>query len=76
MVGAPLFSQSSMCMQPPQQSPRKTHSFTSVNFHLPIPPLLDNKIIFTIPTNICSMPQQFFTSQQSKPKTIFPTSAI
>ena len=33
------------------QSPPKIHPFTSVNFHLPIPPLLVHKIVITIPTN-------------------------
>ena len=33
------------------QSPAKTSSSTSVNFHIPILPLIVDKIIFTIPTN-------------------------
>ena len=33
------------------QSPAKTSSSTSVNFHIPILPLIVHKIIFTIPTN-------------------------
>ena len=40
-----------MCIQPPLQSPPKNCSSTLVTFHLPVPPLLVYKIIFTIPTN-------------------------
>ena len=40
-----------MCIQPSLQSPTKTRCSTSVNFHLPIPPLLLNKTIYTILTN-------------------------
>ena len=52
MVGALSFSQPYLCIQPTLQSPPKNRSSASVNFHLPIPPLLIHKIIFTIPTNI------------------------
>ena len=51
MVGVSSFSQPYLCIQPPLQSPPKICSSFSVNFHLPIPPLLFNKIIITIPTN-------------------------
>ena len=51
MLGAPSFSQSSLCIQPPLQSPTKIFSSNSVNFHLPFPPLLVHKIILTISTN-------------------------
>ena len=51
MVGAPSFSQSYLYIQPPLQSATKIGSSTSVNFHLPIPSLLDHKVIFTIRTN-------------------------
>ena len=56
MIGFPSFSQPYMYIQPyyiqqPLQSPPKILSSTSANFHLPIPPLLFNKITLTIPTN-------------------------
>ena len=51
MVGSPSFSQPYLCIQPPLQSPPKIFSSTLVNFHLPIPPLLFNKIILTTSTN-------------------------
>ena len=77
MVGVTSFSLPYMCILPPLQSPPKILSSTSFNFHLPIPPLLLNKIIPTIPTNIpflCTstlfLPPYFCvqTSQQSTPK--------
>ena len=46
-----FISQSYLCIQQLLQSATKIRSSTSVNFHLPIPPLLDHKIIFTIRTN-------------------------
>ena len=46
------FSQPYLWIQPTLQSPSKNRSYTAVNIHLPIPPLLAHKIIFTIPTNI------------------------
>ena len=52
MVGACSLLQPYLCMQPMLQSPAKTSSFTSVNFHPPIPPLLVHQIIFTILANI------------------------
>ena len=52
MVSAPSFSQPYLCIQPMLQYPPKNRSSTSVNFHLPIPPLLVHKIILTISTNI------------------------
>ena len=84
MVGAPSFSQPYLCIYPPLQSPPKIRSSTSVNFHLPIPPLLLNKIILTIPTStpflctsaifsslfLCTTIPAIFT------KNILPTSAI
>ena len=51
MVGALSFSQPYFCKQTPLQSPPKTRSPTSAIFHLPIPPLLVNKIILKISTN-------------------------
>ena len=51
MVSYPSFSQPSLWMQPPLQSPPKTPSSTLVNFHLPIPPLLFSKITLTTATN-------------------------
>ena len=51
MVGASSFSQSYLCIQPPLQSTPKISFSTSVNFHLPNPPLLVHKIILTIHTN-------------------------
>ena len=56
MIGFPSFSQTYLYIQPyyiqqPLQSPPKILSSTSANFHLPIPPLLFNKITLTIPTN-------------------------
>ena len=51
MVGFSSFSQPYSCIQQLLQSPPKTLSSTSGNFYLPIPPLLFNKIILTIPTN-------------------------
>ena len=47
----PSFSQPYFCIQQPLQSSPKILSSTSVNFRLPIPPLLFNKIILTIPNN-------------------------
>ena len=52
MVGACSLLQPYLCMQPMLQSPAKTSSFTSVNFHPSFPPLLVHQIIFTIPANI------------------------
>ena len=51
MVGAPSFLQLLLCIQPVMQSPAKTSSSKTVNFYIPIIPLLVHKIIFTIPTN-------------------------
>ena len=51
MVGTPSFSQPYLCIQSTLQSPPKIRSSTSVNFHLPIPPLLVHKIVLTILTN-------------------------
>ena len=51
MVAAPSFSQPLLRIQPMMQSKAKTSSSTSVNFLIPIPPLLVRKITFTIPTN-------------------------
>ena len=55
MVGVSSLSQSNLCIQPMLQSPAETSSSTSVNFHLPIPPLLVHKFIFTIPINTPSL---------------------
>ena len=51
MLGAPSFSKSCLCIQPPLQSHTKIFSSTSVNLHLQIPSLLIQKTIFTISTN-------------------------
>ena len=51
MIGAYSFSQPHLCIQPPLKSLPKIRFSTSVNFSLPIPPLLVHKIILTIPTN-------------------------
>ena len=51
MVAAPSFSQPYLCIKPPLQSLPKIRSSTPVNFHLPIPPFLVQKIILTISTN-------------------------
>ena len=51
MVDAPSFSQPYLCIQPPLQSTTKIVFSTSVNFHLPFPPLLFNKIILTVHAN-------------------------
>ena len=51
VVGAYSFSQPYLRIQPPLQSPSKIRFSSSVNFHLPIPPLLVHKIILTIPNN-------------------------
>ena len=51
MVGTPSFSQTCLCMKPILQSPPKIFFSTSVCSHLPIPPLLVHKIIFTIPSS-------------------------
>ena len=51
MVGAYSFSQRYLSIQPPLQSPPKMCFSTSVNFYLPIPPLLIYKIMLTIPNN-------------------------
>ena len=51
MASAPSFSQPYLCIQPPMQSPRKTRSSTSVNFHPAVSPLLFNQIILTTRTN-------------------------
>ena len=51
MVGAASFPENYLCKQPPQHSPQKIRSFTLVNVHLPIPPLVVHKFILTIPTN-------------------------
>ena len=40
-----------LCIQPTLQSPSNICSSTSVNFHLPVHPLLVHKIILTISTN-------------------------
>ena len=52
MVIPPSFSQPYLCTQPTLQSPPKNRSSTSINFHLPVPPLFVHKIILTIPTSI------------------------
>ena len=51
MVCTPSYSELYLCIQPSLQSPSITLSYTSVNFHVPILPLLVQKIILTIPTN-------------------------
>ena len=51
MVGTSSFSRPYLCMQSLLQSPPQIQCSTSVNFHLPIPPLFVHKIILTIPTN-------------------------
>ena len=51
MVGAPLFSQPYLCIKPPRPSPPNMRFSTSVNFILPILPLLLNKIVLTIPNS-------------------------
>ena len=51
MVGTSSFSQPYLCMQSLLRSPPQIQCSTSVNFHLPIPPLFVHKIILTIPTN-------------------------
>ena len=51
MVGTPSFSQPVLLLQPTLQSLPRNSSFSSVNFHFPISPLLVYKIILTIPTN-------------------------
>ena len=51
MVGAYSFSQPHLCIQPALKSLPKIRFSTSVNFHLPVPPLLVHKIILTIPSN-------------------------
>ena len=79
MVGTSSFSQPYLCMQSLLRSPPQIQCSTSVNFHLPIPPLFVHKIIITIPLTLTSsLPHQFFTSlflrttsQQSTPKTFF-----
>ena len=81
MIRAPSSSQAILCTQATLKSLPKNSSSSSINFHLPISPLLVRKIILTIPTS--SIPQQFFTflslrttNQQFTPKNIFPTSTI
>ena len=59
MVGAPSFSQSFLCIQPPLQCPPQIRSSTSVNFYLPSSPLLSLQSPLTLPSY---MPQKFFTS--------------
>ena len=77
MLRAASFSQFCLRIQTPLQSPIKICSSTSVNFHLSIPPLLVPKSFLKSPLTLpSSIPQQFFTSQQSTTKNIFPTSAI
>ena len=49
LVVAPSFSKPYLCIKPMLQSPPNYSSSTSVRFHLP--PLLNHKIILTIPTN-------------------------
>ena len=49
MAVATSFSQPYLYIQPLQKSPSKICSSTSVNFLLPIPPLLVHKIVLTIP---------------------------
>ena len=51
MIGAASFSHPYLCIQPPLKSLPKIHFCTSVNFLLPITPLLVRKIILTISTN-------------------------
>ena len=51
MVGAPSFSQPYLCIQPTLQSASKTSYSSSVNFHLPISPLLFHKVVLTVSTN-------------------------
>ena len=51
MVCAPSLSQPYLCIQPPLQSPPRIRSSISVNFCLPIPSLLVDKIILTVPSN-------------------------
>ena len=48
MTVATSFSQLYLCIQPPLHSPSKICSPTSVSFHLPISPLLVNKIVLKI----------------------------
>ena len=84
MVGASLFSQPCLCIQPPLKSLPKIRSSTSVNFHLPISPLLAHKIIFTIPANIpfhytsavFHFPIFAYNHPSNLHQNIFPTSVI
>ena len=50
VVGAPSLSWLYLCIQPPLQSPPNICSSISVDFYLPISPLLIHKIILTIST--------------------------
>ena len=52
MINDPSFSQTYLCIPSMLESPQKSHSSTSLNFHQPISPLLFHKIILTISTNI------------------------
>ena len=80
MVDAPSFTQPHLCLQALLQFPPKIRS-TSVTFQIPFPPLLVQKIIFTISTNtpflytsaIFHLPKLL---RPIYPKNIFPTSAI
>ena len=84
MLSAPSFSQTYFCILSTLQFPPKNLSSTSVNFHLPIPPLLVHKIVLTIPlTSPSSISQQLSTSLVLHTpipiiynKNIFPTSTI
>ena len=51
MEGALSFPQLYLCLQPPLQSSPRICSYISVNFHLPVQPLLVPKIILTISSN-------------------------
>ena len=70
MVGARSFPQPYLCLQPLLQSPAKIRSPILVNFHLHIPPLLVNKIIFAISLFLrIAIPTVYI-------KSVFPTSAM
>ena len=76
MVSAPSFSRPYLFIQPTLQSPPKSRSSTSVNFHYPLWTLLVYKIILAISTDIpflyisvvFHLPVLVQLSQQSKPK--------
>ena len=59
MICALSLSKPFLCIKITFQSPPRIRFSTSVNFYLPIPPLLVHNIFLTIPSSI---PQQLFTS--------------